>query len=86
MENNYDFISIGDTVIDAFIKLKKAEILGVPEPDPSDAALNMASTTTTTERGSSAFRRTTEVDESTIGNSTNTDSQLGGVILPPNPR
>jgi sugar/nucleoside kinase (ribokinase family) len=39
MENNYDFVSIGDTVIDAFIKLKKAEILGVPDTPGYEIAL-----------------------------------------------
>jgi ribokinase len=31
MEKNYDFIAIGDTVIDAFIKLKDASIQGEPD-------------------------------------------------------
>src|SRR3989344_2049503 len=31
MENNYDLVAIGDTVIDAFIKLKEATIAGVPD-------------------------------------------------------
>lgn len=31
MENNYDFVAIGDTVVDAFIKLKKADIEGEPD-------------------------------------------------------
>ena len=31
METNYDFVAIGDTVVDAFIKLKKAEIIGKPD-------------------------------------------------------
>lgn len=39
MENNYDFVAIGDTVIDAFIKLKKAEILGIPDTPSYEIAL-----------------------------------------------
>ena len=30
-ENKIDFLAIGDTVIDAFIKLKDANIQGVPD-------------------------------------------------------
>ncbi len=33
MENNYDFVAIGDTVIDAFIKLKNAEVVGEPDTE-----------------------------------------------------
>jgi len=34
MENNYDLVAIGDIVIDTFIKLKQADIVGTPDtPD-----------------------------------------------------
>ncbi|MFA6520542.1 MAG: PfkB family carbohydrate kinase [Candidatus Paceibacterota bacterium] len=34
MKHNYDLVAIGDTVIDAFIKLKEANIVGIPDtPD-----------------------------------------------------
>jgi sugar/nucleoside kinase (ribokinase family) len=39
MKNDYDFIAIGDTVVDAFIKLKKAEILGEPDTPGYEIAL-----------------------------------------------
>ncbi len=34
-----DFLSIGDTVVDAFIKLKQAEILGIPDTPSYEIAL-----------------------------------------------
>ncbi|MFA6256758.1 MAG: carbohydrate kinase family protein [Candidatus Paceibacterota bacterium] len=41
-ENKIEFLSIGDTVIDAFIKLKKAEILGEPDTPSYEIAIPFA--------------------------------------------
>src|SRR3989344_4761339 len=42
METNYDFVAIGDTVVDAFIKLKKAEIIGEPDTPGYEIAIPFA--------------------------------------------
>jgi len=39
---NFDFIAIGDTVVDAFIKLKKADILGEPDTPGYEIAIPFA--------------------------------------------
>ena len=40
--NKIDFLSIGDTVVDAFIKLKKADIIGQPDTPSYEIAIPFA--------------------------------------------
>src|SRR3989344_7745710 len=40
--NKIDFLSIGDTVVDAFIKLKKADIIGEPDTPSYEIAIPFA--------------------------------------------
>src|SRR4051794_39782609 len=41
-EHNIDFLSVGDIVVDAFIKLKKAEIIGEPDTPGYEIAVPFA--------------------------------------------
>ncbi len=41
-ENKIDFLAIGDTVVDAFIKLKKADIIGQPDTPGYEIAIPFA--------------------------------------------
>ena len=41
-ENKIEFLAVGDTVIDAFIKLKKADIIGAPDTPTYEIAIPFA--------------------------------------------